>query len=237
MAASSHLADHDAVDDSPERIQSDPLPSRPTFARPDGWDDDGPSNRTSMSHWDPEPGFAHIDGEVGGSGYNETSVDIVTVACPGADPVETWTRDPLPDDYFDNPADNDSTSQPAIKQLAGDAILSPAIGARFSKAAHLWVRQGIRRYANNARVMLYRHRELIDSTTLDQLAQDLLKCVVERREDGRQHRPLFFIAHSVGGLVVKRALVIASQDQKYRAIMYNCHGVSFFGALRKSQSP
>lgn len=231
MADSSHPADHDAVDDSPERVQSDPLPSRPTFARPDGWDDDGPSNRTSMSHWDPEPGFAHIDGEVGGSGYNETSVDIVTVACPGADPVETWTRDPLPDDYFGNPTDNDSTSQPAIKQLAGDAILSPAIGARFSKAAHLWVRQGIRRYANNARVMLYRHRELTDSTTLDQLAQDLLKCVVERREDGRQHRPLFFIAHSVGGLVVKRALVIASRDQKYRAIMYNCHGVSFFGAL------
>lgn len=248
----------EVLDDSPERIHSEPLPSRPTF--PGGSISDGAaqttttewveakdhrlsadfatnanhgaSNRTSMSHWDPEPGFAHIDGEIGGSGYNETTVDVVTVACPGADPVETWTRDPLPEGYFGNPADNDLTSQPAIKQLAGDAILSPGIGGHFSKAAHLWVRQGIRRYANNARVMLYRHRELTDGATINGLARDLLNSVVARREDGRQNRPLFFIAHSVGGLVVKRALVIASQEQNYRGIMYNCHGVSFFGMKR-----
>ncbi|TKW49079.1 hypothetical protein CTA1_2021 [Colletotrichum tanaceti] len=46
------------------------------------------------------PGFADIDGEVDGLGYNETSVDIVCVPCPGADPVETWARDPLPEGYF-----------------------------------------------------------------------------------------------------------------------------------------
>lgn len=259
MADSSHNipANHQhPADDSPERIHSEPLPSRPTFpggSKSDGaaqtaaWveakdqhlltdlvsnPDYGASNRTSMSHWDPEPGFAHIDGEIGGSGYNETTVDIVTVACPGADPVETWTRDPLPEGYFGDPFDNDVTSHPAIKQLAGDAILSPGIGGNFSKAVHLWVRQGIRRYASYARVMLYRHRELTDGTTINQLARDLLKSVVERREDGQQDRPLFFIAHSVGGLVVKRALVIASQEQKYRGIMYNCHGVSFFGKRR-----
>lgn len=250
-ADDSRLAD--VLDDSPERIHSDPLPSRPSF--PEGSKSDGvlqtaewvesrdhhlsadfgsnanygASNRTSMSHWDPEPGFAHIDGEIGGSGYNETTVDIVTVACPGADPVETWMRDPLPEGYFSNPADNDFVTHPTTKQLAGGAILSPGIGTHFSKAAHLWVRQGIRRYASNARVMLYRHRELTDDTTIDGLAEDLLKCVMERREDGRLSRPLFFIAHSVGGLVVKRALVIASQKQEYRGILYACYGISFFG--------
>ena len=45
----------------------------------------------------------------------------------------------------------------------------------------------------------------------------------------RQSRPLFFIAHSVGGLVVKQAIVRASQIEKYRGIWYNCHGVTFFG--------
>lgn len=264
MEGSSHISENDqdavddsrladALDDSPERIHSEPLPSRPSFpggskakaaaqtsesvdpkdhrlsADSASRANHDASNRTSMSHWDPEPGFAHVDGEVGGSGYNETTVDIVTVPCPGADPVETWTRDPLPEGYFGNPADNDLTSQPAIKRLAGDAILSPGIGSHFSKAAHLWVRQGIRRYANDARVMLYRHRELTDNTTIDGLARDLLESVIERRGDRQQNRPLFFVAHSVGGLVVKRVLVIASKDEKYRGILYNCHGVSFFG--------
>lgn len=183
-----------------------------------------------MSHWDPEPGFAHIDGEIGGSGYNETTVDVITVPCPGADPVETWTRDPLPDDFFGNPLDNELTAHPTLKELAGDAILSPGIGGNFSKAAHLWVRQGIRRYASNARILLYRHRELTDHTNLTQLAQDLLENLLLTRDQQKESRPIFFIAHSIGGLVVKKALVMAGKDPRYRGrILYNCHGITFFG--------
>lgn len=245
----------DELRDSPERLQSDPLPSRPDF--PEGQQSSsqlhdtpqstpGPSlvkgklaairvneheasNRTSMSHWDPEPGFAHVDGEVGGVGYNETKADIITVPCPGADPVETWTRDPLPDNFFGNPDQDDLTSHPTIKELAGDAILTPGIGGNFPKAAHLWVRQGIRRYANTARVMLYRHRELTDNTTLEGLARDLLENVFRRREGQHASRPLFFIAHSIGGLVVKKALLMASKSDQYRPILFNCHGITFFG--------
>lgn len=195
------------------------------------------SNRTSMSYWDPEPGFAHVDGEIGGSGYNETLADIVTVPCPGADPVETWTRDPLPDGYFDNPKDNELTKYPTVKELAGDAILTPGIGGNFPKAAHLWVRQGIRRYANTARVLLYRHRQLTDHTTLDQLAMDLLENVLQRRREAQNpSRPVFFIAHSIGGLVVKQALLIARQDEEYRSILSNCHGVTFFATPHRGSS-
>mgnify|MGYP002620380909 CR=1 FL=1 len=42
-------------------------------------------------------------------------------------------------------------------------------------------------------------------------------------------RPIFFIAHSIGGLVVKNALVRASQSKRYLEIMEFCHGVAFFG--------
>ncbi|KAK2599604.1 hypothetical protein N8I77_011344 [Diaporthe amygdali] len=252
----------DELRDSPERIQSDPLPSRPVFPeeqQSQSHSQDTPqsttgpssvqdklaaihdsdhavSNRTSMSHWDPEPGFAHVDGEVGGVGYNETKVDIVTVPCPGADPVETWTRDPLPDGFFGDPDQVDQISHPAIKELAGDAILSPGIGGNFPKAAHLWVRQGIRRYASTARVMLYRHRELNDSTTLDGLARDLLEKVLQRREGHHVSRPVFFIAHSIGGLVVKKALLLASKSEKYRGILFNCHGITFFATPHRGSS-
>lgn len=247
----------EVLDDSPERIHSDPLPSQPTFpdyATSEGTPQstpglveakeaqlsasaayDSPSNRTSMSHWDPEPGFAHINGDIGGSGYNETRVDIITVPCPGADPVETWTRDPLPNGYFGNPSDNELTAHPTVKELAGDAVLSPGIGRDFTKAAHLWVKQGIRRYASTARVLLYRHRELSNNIKLDSLARDLLDNVMLTRDRRQKSRPLFFIAHSIGGLVVKKALLIASQEEKYRHdILFNCHGVSFFGKPTQS---
>ncbi|KKY33487.1 putative ankyrin repeat protein [Diaporthe ampelina] len=253
----------DELRDSPERIQSDPLPSRPAF--PEGQQSSsqfhvapqstttgpGPvkgklaavrvsgheaSNRTSMSHWDPEPGFAHVDGEVGGVGYNETKVDIITVPCPGADPVETWTRDPLPDNFFGDPDQDDLTSHPTIKELAGDAILTPGIGGNFPRAAHLWVRQGIRRYADTARVLLYRHRELTDNTTLEGLARDLLENVFQRRQGQHVSRPLFFIAHSIGGLVVKRALLMASKSDKHRPILFNCHGITFFATPHRGSS-
>lgn len=240
------------LDDSPERIHPDPLPSQTTFAdhaklpstpespacqvEPQDHQlspaEASKRSSRSTSRYDPEPGFAQVSGDIGGSGYNETRVDIITVPCPGADPVETWIRDPLPDGYFGTPVDNELATHPTLKELAGDAVLSPGIGGSFIKAAHLWVKQGIRRYASTARVLLYRHRELTESTDLDSLARDLLDKVLLTRDVKQRSRPLFFIAHSIGGLVVKKALLIASQDDVYRrAILYNCHGVSFFGML------
>lgn len=133
-----------------------------------------PRRTSSASHWDPRPGFAHIDGDVNGRGYNETSVDIVCVPCPGADPVETWARDPLPEGYFGRPGD---VPQTVAKELAGGSILSPTINRHLPKAAHLWVRQGIRKEVSEARVLLYRHRELIEGLTLDELADDLIEQV------------------------------------------------------------
>lgn len=133
-----------------------------------------PRRPSSGSYWDPRPGFAHIDGDVNGRGYNETMVDIVCVPCPGADPVETWARDPLPDGYFGRPSDVPDT---VAKELAGGSILSPTINRLLPKAAHLWVRQGIRKEVSEARVLLYRHRELIEGLTLDELADDLIEQV------------------------------------------------------------
>jgi hypothetical protein len=131
-----------------------------------------------------ESGFAYIDGEVGGSGYNETKVDLVTVPCPGADPLRPWIgSDPFPDGYFSPPLDTEELNMhPALKELAGDAILSPGINMNLPKAAHVWVRQGIRKSASTARVLLYRHRTPSEGVTLESLADDLIDHVMKMRE-------------------------------------------------------
>lgn len=219
---------HSNIVESTEHTRPEPLPSRLSTASA-AYTSDAASQRSSASTRDVEAGFAHVDGDIGGSGYNETRVDIITVPCPGADPIETWTRDPLPDGYFGLPLESELASHPTLKEFAGDTILTPGLGGNFPKAAHLWVRQGIRRYVSTARVLLYRHRELLEGVSLNLLAKDLLKNLLLTRDPNQRSRPIFFIAHSVGGLVVKKALLMARTDDRYRAILYNCYGISFFG--------
>ncbi|KAK3332088.1 hypothetical protein B0T19DRAFT_414710 [Cercophora scortea] len=194
-----------------------------------------PDRVSNPCHANSEPGFAHVDGDVDGPGYNDTKVDIIAVPCPGADPVQTWIRDPLPDHSFDFPTP-DNAGLPTVAKLAGKAILSPAVSGHFARAPHMWARQGIRGFVSTARVMLYRHRALADGMDLEGLAMDLLDQIQQLRQGTGRSRPLFFIAHSIGGLAVKLALVRATQLAEYREIMYNCHGVSFFATPHRGSS-
>ncbi|OHE94379.1 hypothetical protein CORC01_10307 [Colletotrichum orchidophilum] len=223
-----------AQNDSPERTHppSTLPPGQPSEETQVDRTESPPQPSTS-SYSEPRPGFAHIDGDVNGRGYNETLVDIVCVPCPGADPVETWARDPLPDGYFGRAADVPPT---ALKELAGASILSPTINRHLPKATHLWVRQGIRKEVSEARVLLYRHRELIEGVTLEELANDLIEQVWNTRYGNQRSRPLFFIAHSIGGLVVKLALLKATKTEHFKPFMYNCHGVTFFATPHKGSS-
>lgn len=51
----------------------------------------------------------------------------------------------------------------------------------------------------------------------------------KRREDNEKHRPIIFIAHSLGGLLVKQALVEAKLNPLYTCIKASTHGLVFFG--------
>jgi alpha-beta hydrolase superfamily lysophospholipase len=44
-----------------------------------------------------------------------------------------------------------------------------------------------------------------------------------------KRRPLFFLGHSTGGLVVKAALIKARGHHSYHDVGDNCYGVAFFG--------
>ena len=188
------------------------------------------SVRSSLSHWDPEPGFEHVDGDAGGGhGYNDTEVDIVAVPCIGASPVDTWARDPLGDGYFDVTTPAPRGKYQTIRELPGRTILSPTINRPLPKASPLWIRQGIRKEINTARVMLYRHRELTEGYTLSQAADDLLEQLSQMRAGLPKSRPIFFVCHSIGGLVAKLALVKASKIEELRPLVFDCHGMTFFG--------
>jgi hypothetical protein len=112
---------------------------------------------------DSGPGFVDVNGDVGGSGHNETVVDVIAVPCPGADPINTWT--------FGH-------------ETSGDASGPGEMGSRSSsRRPGPWVTKNLRMAASIARVFLYRHRALEDGMTLKTLAEDLLD-QVERIRNG-----------------------------------------------------
>lgn len=160
--------------------------------------------------------------------HDETTVDVITVPCPGGDALKSWTRDGLISRYFGAPSMRDAEVE---KQ-------GPAPS---------WVRQGIRREANTARIMLYEHPEVVEGeTTLSSLADAFLEELrTERKpnDDEDDHhssavlqRPLIFVAHSVGGLVVKMAITKAAADPRYEDIFRDCYGVAFFGTPHQGSS-
>lgn len=65
-------------------------------------------------------------------------------------------------------------------------------------------------------------------------ALDLVKELgAQRLRDGTGHRPVVFIAHSLGGWIVKRALIISSEatEPALKDIELSTCGVAFFGTL------
>ncbi|KAH0544281.1 hypothetical protein FGG08_001544 [Glutinoglossum americanum] len=61
-------------------------------------------------------------------------------------------------------------------------------------------------------------------------AIDLLGSLVDKRQkDDEVQRPLVFIAHSLGGIIVKQALTSARIDPKYRSIHEHTVGIIFLG--------
>ena len=59
-------------------------------------------------------------------------------------------------------------------------------------------------------------------------AVNLLNRLSSKREDA-QNRPIIFVAHSLGGIIVKRALVEAKLDDTYLPIREATYGIAFFG--------
>jgi len=96
----------------------------------------------------------------------------------------------------------------------------------------LWLRDFLPSRAPTARVLLFGYNSNVAFETstagvLEQ-AENLLNRLKSKRATAPD-RPLIFICHSLGGIVVKQALVHAKLDDSYRQIRTATYGIAFFG--------
>ncbi|CAG8889038.1 unnamed protein product [Penicillium nalgiovense] len=110
-------------------------------------------------------------------------------------------------------------------------VAVPPIGAQHRKTwtAHgeqsSWLDTKLLSRITQARVLLYNYGDLRDDK-IDTLGERLLNQLRNERKNESTRRPIFFICHSTGGLVVKAALALASREP--RSILTSCHGIAFF---------
>ena len=222
----SNLKDHDSASSSSDLDEK--LPDAAGLGQPDAAAADAaPATEQPATHFIIDPAGLRT--------HDSTTVDVVTVPCPGGHALRSWNRDGLLSRFFGAPSMRDAEvggdQHQQQQQQQSHSASGTSCGSDRSGAS--WVRQGIRREADRARILLYEHPdELVaqPGATLSRLADALLEELgALRAAEDREERPVMFVGHSVGGLVVKMALVKASRDARYSGILKECYGVAFFG--------
>ena len=147
------------------------------------------------------------------------SIPDLSASSPKA-PYNAWSPKSIITDLSDKPP----PSPQDIDQDGRDTSHGP------------WPITDLRGQVSQARILLYDHKVLEEGDTLETLAEDLLRrlCQVSVRRAAsnlndplRKPRPLFFICHSTGGLVAKKALLLANQRKIFASIANDCYSMTF----------
>ena len=87
------------------------------------------------------------------------------------------------ENYFGAPSMRSSTRNSDLResQTSGTTESTRKTHRTGNTGSSSWVRQGIRKEASTARVLMYEHREVVEGITLNVLAEDLLKAVLKIR--------------------------------------------------------
>ncbi|SLM40430.1 hypothetical protein A1O9_11900 [Lasallia pustulata] len=95
----------------------------------------------------------------------------------------------------------------------------------------LWLRDFLPPQLPSARVLLFGYNANVAFETsiagVREQAINLLNRIASKREEAEE-KPIVFVAHSLGGIVVKRALVEAKLDDSYKSIREATYGIAFF---------
>lgn len=95
----------------------------------------------------------------------------------------------------------------------------------------LWLRDFLPPILPTARILLFAYNSNVafgTSTVGVREAADTLLDRLTFERKGVDSRPIVFVAHSLGGLVVKRALVSAKLNSAYEGIANATRGIAFF---------
>ena len=161
---------------------------------------------------------------------------IIAVPAIGSDPEKTWTAYISP-----SPRARTRPLEPPLKTAKN--ILTPATSKSFQGldddgryvSRGPWLTTDLPEKITQARVLLYDHGKPKEGDTLNDLAERLLEKLKQQRgifskkypKKGKYCRPIFFICHSTGGLVAKKALILANQRREFESIAHDCYGITF----------
>ncbi|KAI0177521.1 hypothetical protein BJ166DRAFT_25120 [Pestalotiopsis sp. NC0098] len=108
--------------------------------------------------------------------------------------------------------------------------------ATWTAGNSLWLRDFLPKRLPQARVLLlnYNANVAFQTSTAGVLEQaESLLNQLEIARAGQSDRPLIFICHSLGGILVKRALISAKHSSVYQSIVNSTYGIIFFGTPHK----
>lgn len=104
----------------------------------------------------------------------------------------------------------------------------------------LWLRDDLPKLVPNARIFLYQYNATVaygkDQRTFSDKANALLEAIRVEREDN-DSRPILFLGHSMGGLLIKQALINAHNNDHYKPIKDATKGLAFFATPHHGGNP
>ncbi len=111
-------------------------------------------------------------------------------------------------------------------------------GSPFGTWTHenktFWLRDLLAKDIRGARIFTYKYPSHVlfskSKATTAEFAKSLLIDLNNNRSGpGQSRRPIIFMAHGLGGIICKQALILAKQDPKFALLLERTNGVIFFG--------
>ena len=99
----------------------------------------------------------------------------------------------------------------------------------------MWIRDNLPNHLKSVRAVVYGHDTKLHDSQSFQSIQDLAHKLIDQLLaygwKNSSAKPIAFLAHSLGGLILKEALIQLdkSQDQAYKSLLNRIRGAIFFG--------
>jgi hypothetical protein len=171
-----------------------------------------------------------------------TNYDVVFVHGVNGDAFFTWRQlEPSDMDPISvvrtlrksvDPSDKKSDTAPPQ-----DLVLDDTPSTK-DQAAIIWPKDWLAKDIPDARILtvgydIYLSKWFGDALPLEQQAQEMLK---KLKLAGIGTKPVIFVTHSFGGLLVKEMLIQAQSSSSYSSILKNTRGIAFFSTPHRGSN-